>query len=279
MSFRRISGPLTGFLLGSALLGTLPLAPANGKEIPPAPRYYVLDEPGILSPSIREALQSLLVEHDHATGEQVVLAIFAGLDGEDSVDWTNRAFAAWKIGQRGKDNGILLALYWKDRKARIEVGYGLEPLLTDARSKTVLSEFLIPELKNGNPDRAIALAAVEILRVIESPLITSGRATTLLRSGGLRGGWKAQSGGEGEIPLPWLVLALIVTLVALRMLTSVDAHFTGGGWYRSRPTFDWRRRGSWSAGPGWGTRGGRSSGGGFLGGGGLSGGGGASGDW
>jgi uncharacterized protein len=121
-----------------ALGGLAPRECRAEKALPPAPEYYVLDEPGALDAGTTHALRTLLVEHDHLTGEQVVVAIFRGLDGEDLVAWTAKVFQAWGIGKRGKDNGVLLALYWQDRQARLEVGYGLEPLLTDARSKRVL---------------------------------------------------------------------------------------------------------------------------------------------
>ncbi|MCM2322214.1 MAG: TPM domain-containing protein [Oligoflexia bacterium] len=269
-------------LLFALVAGAVSASPGHGREIPPPPRYYVLDEPGVLSPGIREGLQSLLVEHDHATGEQVLVAVFHELGSEDLVDWTNRVFSSWRIGQRGKDNGVLLALYWKDRLARIEVGYGLEPLLTDAKSKTVLSDFLIPELKAGNPDRALSLAALEILRVIESPLIASGQAQQTLRSGGFRGQWKAQEPRPEGSPVPWLIIGIIVLIVIVRTLTASEAHFTGSGWYRPRPTV-WRRGGwgtsTWGGSPWPRGGGGWGGGGGFRGGGGSSGGGGASGNW
>src|SRR4051812_18020535 len=112
----------------------MPLGHA-AKAIPDAPRYYVLDEPGVLAAGPKRALETLLIEQDRIDGQQTLIAIFKSLDGEDLVDYSNRVFQAWKIGKRGKDNGVLLALYWDDRKARIEVGYGLEPILTDARSR------------------------------------------------------------------------------------------------------------------------------------------------
>jgi uncharacterized protein len=246
----------------------------------------VLDEPHALSSQALGGLQNLLIEHDRTTGEQILVAVFASLDDEELVDYTNRVFAQWKIGRRGKDNGVLLALYWKEHQARIEVGYGLEPLLTDAKSKRVISEFLVPELKADHPDRALGLAALEILRAIESPLVESGRAEQLLRSGGLRGSLEPPAPVTGKSgPGVWGVVAFIIFLIAFNQITSRDAHFTRAGWFRPRAPF--RRRlfggggggGPWfGGGGGWGGGSG-GSGGGFSGGGGSSGGGGASGSW
>lgn len=270
-------------LLGvSIALGLAAQSVAQAKKLPPPPKTYVLDEPEITSPEVRYALQTLLSEHAHLTGEQVVFAVFKSLDGEDLVEWTNRIFAEWKIGAQGKDNGVLLALYWNDRKARIEVGYGLEPLLTDAKAKRILTEALIPELKRQQPDRGLTLAAWEILRVLGSPLIQSGKAEQILREGGFQGDFVRQnppigSTGGGTV---WVVLILFVGfalfIIVTHLLTARDAHFTSRGWYRPNPirTNDWHPFSS-----GWGEGGRGGWGGGFSGGGGRSGGGGASGSW
>ncbi len=261
------------------------------KPNPPPPTHYVLDEPAVLNENARRAIESLLIEHDRLTGEQIIIAIFQSLDEEERVDFTTRVFSEWKIGQRGKDNGVLLALYWKERKARIEVGYGLEPLLTDARSKTVFSDFLIPELKNNDPARALSLSVLEILRVIESPLIPTGQAQKILRGGGFQGRMRPRP-APTALPgwIVWLVLGSVICFIVFEQLTNREAHFTSGGWYRPSPlrrtrwtqvfhnltssTFWGSGRGS--GGGGWSSGGG---GGGFLGGGGGSGGGGASGNW
>jgi uncharacterized protein len=248
------------------------------KPIPPAPEYYVLDEPGVISKPILESLQALLVEHDHLTGEQVLVAIFGSLEGEDLVSWTNQVFAKWGIGKRGKDNGVLLALYWKDHKSRIEVGYGLEPVLTDAKAKRILSEYLAPELRNGNTDRALTLVTLQILKTLDSPLLQNGRAQEIMRSGGFQGSWTPNRTTSKGWTV-WIILGFILLFIVLKILTAADAHFTGRGWYRPRAR--WPRRPPWDDWHGnsgnWGSF--SKGSGAFSGGGGLSGGGGASGDW
>ncbi|HLE01006.1 MAG TPA: TPM domain-containing protein [Bdellovibrionota bacterium] len=263
-------------------------AAGSARAIPQPPYYYVLDEAKVLTTDALQGLQTLLIEHDRATGEQFLIAIFESLESEELVQFTNRVFSTWKVGKRGKDNGILLALYWKDRKARIEVGYGLEALLTDAKSKQILEQFLIPELKAGKPDRALQLAAFELLRTIESPLIQSGQAEQILRDGGFRGNWQPRRNfspvtRHGWIALVILGLGIILVLFVLNLVTAADAHFTSSGWYHPKPwdpalpgrrrlTSDWGGLGGFGGG-------GRGGFGGFSGDGGLSGGGGASGSW
>lgn len=270
-------------------------AAQSGKQIPSPPYYYVLDEPGVLSSQGLRALQTLLIEHDRLTGEQFLVAIFKSLDGEDLVDYTNRVFGAWKIGQRGKDNGVLLALYWNDHKARIEVGYGLEPLMTDAKSMQILSDILVPELQNQRPDRALSLSALEILKVLDSPLVHNGKAEQILRGGGFQGAFVPHAAVVGNVGLwPWFFLGVILLMIAMNFLHAAEAHFTRAGWYRPRPWEYYRvRRGNggfwWGGGGGFGGGlggggggfggGGGGGFGGFSGGGGSSGGGGASGSW
>jgi uncharacterized protein len=282
-------------IAASFAVATLTTAATTGfaapqKSIPPAPQYYVLDQPHLLNAQATRALQALLIEHDRVTGEQFVVAIFDSLDGEDLNDFTNRVFQAWQIGQSEKDNGVLLAIFNKEHQARIEVGYGLEPELTDAKSSRILRDYLVPGMKAGQPDEAVTQSALQILQALDSPLIQNGRAQQILRSGGvLRTDIRSAPMQNGWIV--WLVLGLILMTIVSHIMSSAEAHFTRSGWYRPRP---WRRRwgndddwggpgagggffGGWGSGGGGGWGGGGD--GGFSGGGGRSGGGGASAGW
>lgn len=292
-SLQRVSTALVFVIAGSIAVVTTGQAAPN-KQIPPPPQYYVLDEPHLLDQQATRSLEALLIEHDRATGEQIVVAIFNSLDGEDLNDFTNRVFQKWEIGQREKDNGVLLAIFNQDHKARIEVGYGLEPQLTDVKSSRILRDFLIPGMQSGQPAEAVTQSALQILQTIDSPLVQNGRAQRILRSGGMlkqnisssqplsvmKGGW-----------IVWLFLGLILMTIVSHIISSAEATFTRAGWYRPRP---WRRRwwddddmngprsgggffGGWGGGGGGGWGGG--NGGGFSGGGGSSGGGGASAGW
>ena len=210
--------------------------------VPPAPTYYVFDEPHVLSPQMLAALQALLVEQDHATGQQLLVAIFKGLDGETLTARTDQVFQAWEIGSQSQGNGSLIALYWNEKQARLEVGYGLEDQLPDARAQTLVSNFLLPELRNGNPNRAFALTVYQTLTALESPLIINGLADRMLRTqGGFRGSWNETSAA----PLPlkygwigWLILGLVLMTVVAYFVASAEAHFTRNGWFRPRP---WHR--------------------------------------
>lgn len=224
--------------------------------IPPPPQDFVTDRAQFLKPATVQALNAQLQQEQEHTGQQVVVWIAKSLEGASLEDWTNQAFLRWGIGQKDKNNGVALFLFIADRSARIEVGYGLEPVLTDALSGRILREIIFPELKAGNPDAAIQDGVDAILAVIQ--------------------------GEELPLPSPWTqgVRALILilsTIGFILLLSSLAGRYGGRGGPRGGPpgsSGPWR--GGWGGG-GWG--GGGLGGGGFSGGGGMSGGGGASGRW
>ncbi len=256
--------------------------------VPQAPRYYVLDEPGVLSAYGKQSLEHLLVSHDRLTSEQIVVAIFSELGPEDAVGRTTEVFKAWQIGQAGKDNGLLIALYWKEHKIRIEVGYGLEPIITDARAKQLIDETLTPALKQNDPDGALLASVKRIFEWTASPLLQEENERALLQH---RSNHRPLSAGGGGSILFWVIVAFLGlggALMVIAWIAAAEAHFSRAGWDPAQKRFRTGARRSsllhlltWSllrgGGGGWG--GGSGGGGGFGGGGGRSGGGGASGSW
>lgn len=228
---------LTSALLGLAMTGSALAA----QSLPPVPQYYLLDQAGFLTSGQQKAIATILIEHDHATGQQLVVAIFKSVpEPEDASQHTRRVFEEWQIGKRGSDNGALLMLYVQEKKARLEAGYGL-PALDEARASAVLNDFMAPELKASHPYRAVGLSVLEILRTIESPLVESGRAEQLLEQGGLEGSLRPVSHGIGTGPVTWvgfLMIGIVLSLLVLNNILAAEAHFTGEGWYRPNP---WKR--------------------------------------
>src|SRR2546423_8077760 len=99
--------------------------------MPPAPAGRVNDYAGLLPPADRERLESRLAERERATRAQVVVAIFRSLEGQSLEDFSIRLAQQWRIGQKSLDNGVILLVFVDDRKVRLEVGYGLEPVIPD----------------------------------------------------------------------------------------------------------------------------------------------------
>lgn len=240
---------------------TLAASAALAFDIPERPQGRVSDYAGLLSRDARERVERKLADFESSSSTQIAFAIFPTLDGEDVDDLTNRIFERWKLGQAGKDNGVLVALYLRDRKWRIEVGYGLEDRLTDALCSTIAQRELLPRLRSNDPEGAVTATA--------EALIAATR-------GAYAGG--RQRGRPAGVPLVTLIGVFVLIALVIAILGRASAGYTGRG----------RRRIYWGGpfvggGGGFGgfSGGGGSSGGfgGFSGGGGMSGGGGASGSW
>jgi uncharacterized membrane protein YgcG len=134
--------------LALALLVTaLPAAVALALTVPPAPTRRINDYAGALSLAERDRLEAKLAERERTSQNQVVVAIFRSLEGESLEDFSIRLAERWKIGQKGLDNGVILLVFLDDRKLRLEVGYGLEPTLTDAVTSTIINTVIVPRFR------------------------------------------------------------------------------------------------------------------------------------
>lgn len=195
----------------------------------------------------------------------MVVAIFRSLEGESLEDYSIRLAEQWKVGQKGLDNGVIFLVFLQDRKMRLEVGYGLEPTLTDAVASTILSTAVAPRFREGRVADGIAAG----LDAIDAAIRGEFRAAP--REG------RRDDGIPAMVPLLFTVLVILGIVFAAQRNAAYARRqgWTGGsqGWGR-------RMGGGWGGG-GFGgfSGGGGSSGGGFSGGGGSFGGGGSSGSW
>jgi uncharacterized protein len=234
----------------AASLALLSAGPARASEtpIPPAPAQWVTDNAGFLSSDEQSQLNTRLSNYQDQTGHQVIVWIGQTTGDTPLEEWTISAFTKWKVGQKGLDDGAALFIFAKDHAVRIEVGYGLEGVLTDAQSSEIIRNEIIPKIKAGNNDGAVDTGVSAILAAI----------------GGESQG-AAASEPEPTISL-WQVLVVLfliivfVTFAARNPGLALALMYTLG-----------------SGGGGFG--GGGFGGGGFSGGGGMGGGGGASGRW
>jgi uncharacterized protein len=110
----------------------------------------VVDEAGLLSPADREALAEELQKLDVETTNQVVIYTTTSLQGYTIEDFGYQLGRTWQIGQKGKDNGVLLIVAPNQRQVRIEVGYGLEPRLTDLACKLIIENSILPAFRRGD---------------------------------------------------------------------------------------------------------------------------------
>src|SRR5207249_9166701 len=112
----------------------------------------VVDNAEILKPATREALNRTLKTHEDATGNQIAVLTIKTIDGESVEEFATKVFENWKLGKKGKDNGVLVVVVPQDRKMRIEVGYGLEGTLTDVAASRIIRNLMTPKFKAGDYD-------------------------------------------------------------------------------------------------------------------------------
>ena len=132
----------------------------------------VNDNAQILSENARKSLTETLKEHEDRTTNQIVILTIPSLEGESIEDFANKVFNEWKLGQKDKNNGILIVIVPEERKMRIEVGYGLESTLTDLSSGRIIRNIMAPRFKEGDFDGGITdgtLAVISILNGNDLP--------------------------------------------------------------------------------------------------------------
>ena len=245
------------------LLLLLAAAAAAALRIPPPPDRRVSDYAGALSAAERDRIEARLAEREAKSENQVVVAIFRSLDGESLEDFSIRLAQAWRVGQKGLDNGVIFLVFLQDRQMRIEVGYGLEGTLTDAVSSSILRDVVAPRFREGKIGDGIAAGVDAIEQAIAGTYQAPARRA-------------ARPTGPADYVqmLIWLVVLGGIGLAVIPPLFyrsgTRRSGWTGGsrGW-----------GGPWMGGGGGGWSGHDSGGGGFSGGGGGFGGGGASGRW
>jgi uncharacterized protein len=233
------------------------------------PQGYVSDFAKVLVPESRAQLEAYCGRVEQVTGVQMAIVTIDSLDGEQVEDVANALYRKWGIGKKGKDEGILLLLAIKDHKDRLEVGYGLEPILPDGFEGGVLRQAR-PLLRQGAYGQAIFSAANEMgSRIAQAKGVALNSAQRPRRQ-------SRPGGGSG---IPFIFIAIVV--VVLLSLFSRGGRGGGGGFLIGMilgNLLGGGRGGGWGGGGGFG--GGGGGGGGFGGfGGGDSGGGGASSDW
>jgi uncharacterized protein len=132
----------------------------------PALSGRVVDEAHILSPGTVQSLDQMMADYERGTTNQVVVVTLASLQGTSIEDYGYKLGRYWEIGQKGKDNGALLIVAPQERKVRIEVGYGLEPLLTDANSSFIINSVILPDFRSGNMEKGIVEGTRAMLTVL-----------------------------------------------------------------------------------------------------------------
>ncbi len=295
------------FPLFALLVFCLPFL-AYGLDVPKL-EGYVNDYAGMISTSAKSRIEERLRAFEQSDSTQIVIVTIPSLEGENLEEFGIKVAEAWKIGQKGKDNGAILIVSKQDRKIRIEVGYGLEGRLTDLMAGRIIDLVIKPRFKQGDFDGGFIAGVSSLIDVTRGEFKAEPRPVHQRQRGVppflsvflffgiftlILGSLSRVLGGvTGAIGLPTFVYLAILPVGTLLMILLAIVGF-GGGFFlpslfssgRSQKGGDRRHRsGGFFYGPGGGgffSGGGGfggGGGGGFSGGGGSFGGGGASGDW
>ena len=231
-----------------ALIACFALMAGHVRAAPDFPRLSgrVVDLAGLLSPAQESDLTARLKALEDKTTDQLVVVTVKSLQGYEIRDFGYQLGRHWGIGQKDRNNGVLLLIAPKERKVAIEVGYGLEGVLTDALTKIIIENVILPKFRASDMAGGILAGANDIIAAL------TGKAEMVTAKG--------QPANEAPF---WFMFVFVMFLMVAFFLVG---HFFGGGGSGS----------GWSSGSsgGW-----SSGGGGFSGGGGSFGGGGSSGGW
>lgn len=235
------------------LLMAMPLAGFSQRAVPAHEGIWVHDEAHILSAQTVQALEYQLQAHRDSTSNQIAVLIVPSLDGDDIDSYANRVFNDWKLGNKTNDNGVLLLIALQEKRMRIEVGQGLEGVLTDLMSSRINRNEVAPHFRVQDYDGGVQAGVSAIIQVIKGEYVNDAPPAR-------------KRGGKRSSPLFTILIVLAIIFFLSRRRGG------GGGGY-------------WSSGGGWiGPMGGGGFGGGGgsdrdFGGGGFSGGGGSSDSW
>lgn len=155
-------------VLGAASLAATTMAQAAA-SFPDRGRVAVVDAANVIPAEDEAALNARIYEWVERTGHQLVVATVPTLHGEDIKDYGSQLGRAWGLGDAARNDGVILLLAPNERKVRIEVGYGLEPVLTDAVSSEILRTIVTPKLKSGDTPGALADGAAQIMAEASAP--------------------------------------------------------------------------------------------------------------
>jgi uncharacterized protein len=200
------------------------------------PATYVVDNAGIISADGKQVLLGMLQELEQKTGAQMIILTVPTTDGIPIEQFALQKSEAWKLGQKGKDNGLLMVIAAKDRKYRVEVGYGLEPIMPDSLAGTIGRQYLVPQFKAGNYTKGIVDAASVI-------------ATTIAKSQGvqLSGVPEVKQVAQkrsGGIPLGFIIFLFLFLIFSSRSRSGgflqalLLGSLLGGGGSRGSGGFD-----------------------------------------
>jgi uncharacterized protein len=225
------------------------------EDIPDHKGIWVHDNAGVLSQQTKQYLEQFLQHDRDSTSNQIAVLILKSLNGQDIDDYAFRVFEKWDLGQKGKNNGVLYLIAIDDRKARIEVGEGLEGVLTDLQSSRINRDRVAPYFRQGNFDQGVVAGVKAIRETIRGEYVNENPKQ-----------FRKKKRGSS-------IYTVLIIMAVIFFLSRRRGGRGGGGGY-------WSSGGGWIIpGGGFGSSSGSWGSGSDFGGGGFSGGGGSSDSW
>jgi uncharacterized protein len=226
------------------------------RNVPPHSGIWVHDEAGVLSPQVKAQLEAILKSHRDSTSTQIAVYLIPSLEGDDIDSYALRVAEAWKLGQDKKDNGVLFLVSMQEKQMRIEVGYGLEGVLTDALSSRINRNEVAPYFRQGKYEAGIQAGVMAIIHAVEGTYVND---EPIVRK------------RKGRSPLGTIIF-IVILIIAMSRRNKGGGGGSGGYWSAAM-------MGSMLGGSGYGRSSGSWSSGGDFGGGGGFGGGGSGDSW
>jgi uncharacterized protein len=243
----------------------------HAQDIPDAPNppRLVNDFAGVLNEGDEATLERKLRNYHDTTSTQIAVVIVENLGGYEVMDYAYRVGEKWGVGQKGKDNGLVVLVSIQDRKAGIATGYGMEATVTDAATRRIREEYMNPNFRTGNFYKGLDEATTVLMKLAS-------------------GEFKADEMGQPQIGIGAIIFILFILFIIIISIVAAakrvqHSHYGSKGldfWTALWLMSQMGDKGKGNKGGGWGGWGGGSGGGGFGGfGGGSFGGGGSGGSW
>ena len=193
----RVRGVL-GLFLTVALVSTAALAQIQFPDL----SGRIVDEANLLSPENEAIVDKMLRDHEAETSNQVVVVTLQSLQGRSIEEFGVELGRHWGIGQADTDSGVMLIIAPNERQVRIEVGYGLESILTDARASVIIQNEIIPPFRSGDRTKGVVDGVAEILDV--------------LAAGEVPGAGSATDNGRAVLPPFFFFVVFVVIILLIR---------------------------------------------------------------
>ena len=240
-------------LIINFLLLAIATAFAQQRAIPPQAGHLIHDQANVLSQQDQAMLEYLVKAEEDSTSNQIAVLIVPSLDGDEIDSYTLRVAKEWKLGDEKKDNGVLWLIAIKERQMRIEVGRGLEGVLTDAQSSRIDRNQVAPYFRQGDYATGVKTGVVAIIQTIRGEYVNDNPIRKQ----------------RGKKPFSWgslIVLLIIIIIMSRRGGGGRGGYMSRGGWILPMGGFG----GGGGGGGGFGGSSGSWGGGGGFGGGGSS---------